>query len=65
MKGKSGAQEAMTNPAEKNASRVASRAGAVAEKLATIRPIFNQNEVSRKVDKQRLSEAPRSNILGA
>jgi|TARA_B100000809_G_scaffold45613_1_gene40017 hypothetical protein len=41
--GKSGAQQAITNPAVKNVSRVANRAGAVAENVATINPIFDQN----------------------
>tara|TARA_B110000285_G_scaffold213707_1_gene258297 strand:- start:484 stop:846 length:363 start_codon:yes stop_codon:yes gene_type:complete len=39
--GKSGAQQAMANPAVKNVSRVASRAGAVEENSATIDPIFD------------------------
>jgi hypothetical protein len=41
--GKSGAQQAIVNPAVKNVSRVASRAGAVAENVATIDPIVGQN----------------------
>jgi hypothetical protein len=41
--GKSGAQQAIATPAVKNVSRVASLAGAVEEKLATIDPIVDQN----------------------
>jgi|TARA_B110000967_G_scaffold206933_1_gene254939 hypothetical protein len=40
--GKSGAQQAIENPAVKNASRVASRAGAVEGNLAIKYPFFNQ-----------------------
>jgi len=49
--GKSGAQQAIANPAVKNVSRVASRAGAVVENVATINPILDQNQRGKTANK--------------